>query len=492
MTSGHPRIRRRPAASASREMGAQAYATGDAAAFASAPDLHTAAHEAAHVVQQRAGVQLLGGVGQQGDAYEQHADAVADLVVQGRSAEAELDRLAPGPGAGSRATQHKVVQRAPINTHYGEFKAEHFSDVARDGKVFGVDIYLKFTPNAEVDATKIGLTQSIKNYVDGTPFAVDPAKDAQQVKSGAGKGYYTDQLSEYRNPMFATGTEPASNKDKLEAYDTPSPVKELSKAKKDADKAAKLTGKKYEGWGEHGFRKKEGDDWKTKAAELHDAPTLTTDKANSGMLFETAALAIDGAQKGTYYDSVSWGAKTDATGKLSKVDVAKVSEAVPSQNFMAPAKLWSAGHARGSLITAADDTKVYDGSLAEKFKLKKDTKLEQQSKALANDIMYLFVKIDASAAEHPGETGYIKMSDVKDKGDGKATLKLPYVDVKLTSGATKLYKAKDKKDLLVELPRDTRLKIVSTDGDVQQIEVVDGKHVAKTGWIEAGKIKDEA
>ncbi len=104
---------------------------------------------------------------------------------------------------------------------------------------------------------------------------------------------------------------------------------------------------------------------------------------------------------------MSWGAKTDAAGKLSKVDVAKVSEAVPSQNFMAPAKLWDAGHARGSLITAADDTKVFDGSMVEKFKLKKDTKLEQQSKSLVNDIMYLFVKIDASAAEHSGDTGYI-------------------------------------------------------------------------------------
>ena len=46
--------------------------------------------------------------------------------------------------------------------------------------------------------------------------------------------------------------------------------------------------------------------------------------------------------------------------------------------------------------------------------------------------------------------------------------------------------------LIVELPKDTRLKVVSTDGDVQQIEVVDGKRVARTGWIEAGKIKDEA
>jgi Domain of unknown function (DUF4157) len=81
-----------PAAEASRDMGAQAYATGNATAFASAPDLHTAAHEAAHVVQQRGGVQLQGGVGATGDRYEQHADAVADLVTQGRSAEPLLDQ----------------------------------------------------------------------------------------------------------------------------------------------------------------------------------------------------------------------------------------------------------------------------------------------------------------------------------------------------------------------------------------------------------------
>ena len=81
------------AAEASRAMGAQAYATGDAVAFREAPSLHTAAHEAAHVVQQRAGVSLSGGVGQVGDRYEQHADAVADQVVAGRSAEGLLDAM---------------------------------------------------------------------------------------------------------------------------------------------------------------------------------------------------------------------------------------------------------------------------------------------------------------------------------------------------------------------------------------------------------------
>jgi hypothetical protein len=74
------------AAAASEHMGAEAYATGNHVAFRDQPDLHTAAHEAAHVVQQRAGVQLAGGVGQTGDAYERNADAVADTVVRGESA----------------------------------------------------------------------------------------------------------------------------------------------------------------------------------------------------------------------------------------------------------------------------------------------------------------------------------------------------------------------------------------------------------------------
>ncbi|KAB2911163.1 MAG: DUF4157 domain-containing protein [Kofleriaceae bacterium] len=92
------------AAEGARGMGATAFASGDRVAFADAPDLHTAAHEAAHVVQQRQGVSLKGGVGQAGDPYEQHADAVADAVVAGRSAEALLDQ-APGSGSSRQAVQ---------------------------------------------------------------------------------------------------------------------------------------------------------------------------------------------------------------------------------------------------------------------------------------------------------------------------------------------------------------------------------------------------
>jgi hypothetical protein len=111
---------------AARELRAEAYASGEDVAFAKAPDLHTAAHEAAHVVQQRAGVSLAGGVGQAGDRYEQHADQVADAVVSGRSAEPVLSQMAGEPdrmGAGSPSGRgvQRVEAKAPAK---GEAEAD--------------------------------------------------------------------------------------------------------------------------------------------------------------------------------------------------------------------------------------------------------------------------------------------------------------------------------------------------------------------------------
>jgi len=79
------------AAASAQEMGATAYATGNHVVLGAGTDLHTVAHEAAHVVQQRAGVHLKGGVGEVGDPYERQADEVADAVVRGESAEGLLD-----------------------------------------------------------------------------------------------------------------------------------------------------------------------------------------------------------------------------------------------------------------------------------------------------------------------------------------------------------------------------------------------------------------
>ncbi len=97
-------------------LGARAFALGDRVALtASGSDLHTVAHEAAHTVQQRGGgVALSGGVGQGGDAFEQHADAVADAVVRGESAEALLDEVAPGGASGSAGSADQLQLKSSL------------------------------------------------------------------------------------------------------------------------------------------------------------------------------------------------------------------------------------------------------------------------------------------------------------------------------------------------------------------------------------------
>jgi Domain of unknown function (DUF4157) len=71
------------ARAASRDLGAEAYTMGNKIAFASAnPNLHTVAHEAAHVIQQRAGARP---GNDRGSYFERRAEAAADAIVHGRS-----------------------------------------------------------------------------------------------------------------------------------------------------------------------------------------------------------------------------------------------------------------------------------------------------------------------------------------------------------------------------------------------------------------------
>lgn len=93
-------------------MNAAAYTSRGHVVFAGTPDLRTAAHEAAHIVQQAAGVHVPWGVGRAGDSYEAHADAVAERVVAGQSAEAMLDHVAPRATSSGRASVAEgAVQR---------------------------------------------------------------------------------------------------------------------------------------------------------------------------------------------------------------------------------------------------------------------------------------------------------------------------------------------------------------------------------------------
>lgn len=129
---------------ATQQLGARAYATGSSVVLGKGgSDLHTVAHEAAHVVQQRGGVSLKGGVGQSGDAHEQHADQVADAVVQGKSAQGLLDQYTGGSeGSGVQlAVQFDGLANFHGTATEGEAEAseEGAEEATEDGEMSFMD-----------------------------------------------------------------------------------------------------------------------------------------------------------------------------------------------------------------------------------------------------------------------------------------------------------------------------------------------------------------
>ncbi len=214
----------RAASAAAGALGAQAYAADGQIAFGAEPDLHTAAHEAAHVVQQRGGVQLKGDVSQPGDALEQHADAVADRVVRGESAEQLLDDVAPAGGAPAAPRGGQVQRLVAAGLEKTALAEQRVSGrLAGDpprgpagalpqffsGKV-EVDVPVRVEPNAEImgelrsklDGMGPVAAGSPEDYVVGqwaeTNRAADqPAFSYQMGAPGAGKTGRGDVLKTY-------------------------------------------------------------------------------------------------------------------------------------------------------------------------------------------------------------------------------------------------------------------------------------------------------
>jgi len=163
------------AAKAADGLGAQAFATGQDVAFAGSPDLHTAAHEAAHVVQQRGGVQLKGGVGQAGDQHEQHADAVADRVAQGKSAEDLLDQRATAGATQKNAGVQKKEKKAVSG------KASGRLDKARKAIAHTKSI-LNFGAGNQVEALqKTNMNSYYRLLVMRTPQCWELAPDVRPI-----------------------------------------------------------------------------------------------------------------------------------------------------------------------------------------------------------------------------------------------------------------------------------------------------------------------
>jgi outer membrane protein OmpA-like peptidoglycan-associated protein len=178
-----------PAANAAGALGADAYATGNSVAFARSPDLHTAAHEAAHVIQQRAGVHLKGGVGEADDAHERHADAVADKVVRGESAVGLLDQYSGSGGGGGLQFHLRRANEVIPGMGILDMNMQAVPAAApAPGQAARMDGFIQFTPTAGApNSNTIGIWQIVKATDAGLPNSDVPTGSigALQAPRGA-------------------------------------------------------------------------------------------------------------------------------------------------------------------------------------------------------------------------------------------------------------------------------------------------------------------
>lgn len=202
----------------------------------------------------------------------------------------------------------------------------------------GVTIALRFKPGRSVDAETIALAQTVKAQQRGAaylPSAQEHPEAAgtigtRSIPAGQpGAGAHIDPSGEGTQESAAASTNP------LYASD----AGELNGATTLEGAGRAETRDQY---GEHGWRYRD-DTGRLHVADavLKDEPCLASPGPNSGQIFETTALAVQGAQRGTYYGSVQWGWQTDAAGTYSRLPLTRVSEDAPSPVFAEAAGRWN-------------------------------------------------------------------------------------------------------------------------------------------------------
>lgn len=90
-------------------LGASASTRGDRMTFSTEPSLEEAAHEAAHVVQQRQGAHPPGGRSRAGDPWELQADAIAARVTRGEPVADLLGRSMPRASVANPPIQTRLI-----------------------------------------------------------------------------------------------------------------------------------------------------------------------------------------------------------------------------------------------------------------------------------------------------------------------------------------------------------------------------------------------
>jgi hypothetical protein len=468
--------------SGAAELGAAAYTQGTDLHFApgfydpsSGSGQELIGHELAHVVQQSEGRVATStqfkGVDVNDDTHlEREADDWGAQAARGERVARSGSGSASAPGASATAAaQCKVIQRAPLPTHWGRFIDTTYTETAQ-----GVDIKLDFEPGAEVDATSIGFIQTVHATVGGSATVIDPSHRDRQVPAGEeGEGRIIDRLSTANTPIYGSPNLGAG--DGLE--DTPENTGDSTRP------VGPGAGKRKYNLGHH-YTDDAGPH--AQNAEMADGPN--GGGPNSSRTFETTVLALAGNQQGTYYGSVSWGYDRDASGASTKRPFELVSEGVPSEAFLNAAEAWNDSTARGTWATSvATDLLDRPGGTATASLAAGTTLTDRGAVSLAG-VMYR--RVNVTSGDHSGSSGVVRVSDIADQGDGAATVNLPVPDVHVLTEAQALNDGVDGPYRYFDtLPIGTRVTLTDqTHGmgpmDKVWIHVVDGPATGHEGFID--------
>jgi hypothetical protein len=382
------------AAAAARSVQARAYTLGQHIAFGAgeyAPSTDSGrrllAHELVHVMQQESA-------------------PVRQIRTQS-AAPRRAAALEHAPSALPTRTQvhaapRLMLQRSPIPTNYGTFDTAKYEDVEDDQThdKNGVFIKLQFDPDpAKVDASKIELVQAVRVQLAGQAAYVQPSQAGRMVPSGASAGYQIDRTTEsgLGNPMYAA--------------QAPGPKDTLGSTPLNPRGA------------QFGFNFDDSAGHHHDVALMQDRAHLPDHGNDAAEVFETAALALEGKQAGTYLGSVSWGWTVDHAGKFTRLPLTAGSKGKPSANFVEAAKMWNKWTTLGTLKTnkKAD---VYDSKFTVRSSVAKDTEVDVDLKPIIHQgVAYLIATFAAGSAQKT--RGLIRTIDISDVGGGNKTIPLP-------------------------------------------------------------------
>lgn len=249
---------------------------------------------------------------------------------------------------------NSVLQLASVETPYGTFNDENYTEI-NSVENTGVNIKLTFDPST-ANATKIGMVQSVKSYKDNQATVIHNGQKPMVTPDGNPfSGYKIDRLFGHNNPIYGS--------DNLKSTD------DLTKTEKTDAPGHDVGDKEDDANYKLGFRYEDSGAWKKEKAEMYDTPSLSQPPINSGQIFETTALAIDGTDKNKYYGSVKWGWTKDGTGAYNKLPLKKVSNGTPSKNFTEAAKLWNSFSLTPKISPPGEDHNI---TTTEDIRVKKD------------------------------------------------------------------------------------------------------------------------